>query len=226
VLSRISQVLDPAQVGELRAALEVAEWSDGRGSAGYLSQAVKRNEQLPDTHPTALRLGELVLRALEHNAFFVSAALPAKIVPPLFNRYAVGQTYGAHVDGAIRPVTGTPHRVRTDLSATIFLSRADEYDGGELVIDGDFGKHSVKLDAGDMVLYPGSSVHQVAPVTRGTRYAAFFWVQSMVRDNGARKILFDLDQSIQVLGGSGTDKSELVRLAGVYHNLLRRWADV
>jgi PKHD-type hydroxylase len=226
VLNEIRSVLSRAQVLDFRRELEATEWSDGRGSAGHLSQAVKNNEQLPDTHPLGLSLGETVLRALERNALFISAALPQKIVPPLFNRYAGGQGYGPHIDGAVRPVAGTPHRVRTDLSATLFLSAPDEYDGGELVIEDTFGTRSVKCAAGDMILYPGSSVHRVAPVTRGVRYAAFFWVQSMVRGDTERRILFDLDNSIQALARDVPDNAELVRLAGVYHNLLRRWAEL
>jgi len=225
MLTEIPQVLGAEQVDDFLKALGAAEWSDGRGSAGYLSQAVKNNEQLPDNHPLGQTLGKSILAALEANATFVSAALPHKILPPLFNRYAADREYGAHIDGAIRPVSGTPHRIRTDLSATLFLSAPDDYDGGELVIDDSFASHAVKLAAGDMILYPSSSVHRVAPITRGTRYAAFFWIQSMVREDGRRRILFDLDRSIQALGARGADPAELVKLAGVYHNLLRLWAD-
>jgi PKHD-type hydroxylase len=226
VLNEIRSVLSHAQVADCRRELEAADWSDGRGSAGYLSQAVKRNEQLPDSHPLGLRLGETILRALDGNALFVSAALPRKILPPLFNRYTSGREYGAHIDGAVRPVAGTSYRIRTDLSATLLLSAPDEYDGGELIIEDLFGNRSVKMSAGDMILYPGSSVHRVAPVTRGTRYAAFFWVQSMVRGDAERRMLFDLDNAIQALARDVPDHAELVRLAGVYHNLLRHWAEV
>lgn len=226
MLIEIPQVLAKEQVDGFLAELSAAEWSDGRGSAGYLSAAVKSNEQLPDDHPTGSKLGKAILEQLEGNALFVSAALPHKLVPPLFNRYVEGKAYGAHVDGAIRPITGTPHRVRTDLSATLFLSAPESYEGGELQIEDAYGTQSVKLGAGDMVLYPGSSVHRVAKVTRGTRYAAFFWIQSMVREDGQRRILFDLDRAIQSLAAGHADQAELVRLAGVYHNLLRLWADI
>lgn len=225
MLIEIPQVLAKEQIDDFHDELAASEWSDGRGSAGYLSAAVKSNEQLPDGHPTAAKLGERILERLERNALFVSAALPLKIVPPLFNRYAEGQEYGPHVDGAIRPIAGTPHRVRTDLSATLFLSAPEDYDGGELAIEDASSTRSVKLAAGDMVLYPGSSVHRVAPVTRGVRYASFFWVQSMVRCDDHRRILFELDSSIQALASDLPGHAELVRLAGVYHNLLRNWAD-
>jgi PKHD-type hydroxylase len=225
VLLRIPGVLTAVQAAEFRAALDGAAWADGRNSAGYLSQAVKSNEQLADTDPTARRLGDLLIVALEKNGLFTSAALPLKVMPPLFNRYTVGQTYGAHVDGAIRPVAGTAHRVRTDLSATLFLCDPESYDGGELVVREGGNDQGVKLAAGDMVLYPGSSVHRVAPVTRGVRLAAFFWVQSMVRDATQRGVLLDLDTAIQRLARDVPGNPALVDLAGVYHNLLRVWAD-
>ena len=225
MLIEIPHVLPAERVQAFLTDLAAAEWSDGRGSAGYLSAGVKSNEQLPDDHAKAAELGRVILEHLERNAVFVSAALPYKIVPPLFNRYAEAREYGAHVDGAIRPVAGTPHRVRTDLSATLFLSSPEDYDGGELVLEDALGERSVKLAAGNMVLYPGSSVHRVTPVTRGVRYAAFFWVQSMVRRDEQRRILFDLDRSIQGLARDVPDRAELVRLASVYHNLLRAWAD-
>ena len=225
MLTELPGLLGSDQIDECVRELAAVEWSDGRGSAGYLSQAVKSNDQLPDTHPVAMKLGDMILRALEGNATFISAALPHKILPPLFNRYESGRQYGAHVDGAIRPIAGTPHRVRTDLSATLFLSAPDDYDGGELIIEDRFGAREVKLTAGTMVLYPGGSVHRVAPVTRGRRYAAFFWIQSMIRDDNQRRILFDLDAAIQALAAEGAAQAELVRLAGVYHNLLRAWAE-
>ena len=181
--------------------------------------------QLPDTDPTGRELADAILRALEKNSLFTSAALPLKVLPPLFNRYAEGQAYGRHIDGAIRPVAGTPDRLRTDLSATLFLSPIGDYDGGELIVDDAFGERSIKLAAGDMVLYPGTSVHRVAPVTRGVRFAAFFWIQSMVRDTTQRAILFGLDTAIQKLAADVPDHAALVDLAGVYHNLLRSWAD-
>jgi len=225
MLTEIPQVLGKEQVDAFLADLSDAEWADGRGSAGYLSAAVKSNEQLPDSDRMAAKLGKAVLERLEGNALFVSSALPFKIVPPLFNRYAEDQEYGPHVDGAIRPISGTPHRVRTDLSATLFLSAPEDYDGGELIVEDSLGTRSVKLAAGDMILYPGGSIHRVAPVTKGVRYAAFFWVQSMVRSDDHRRILFELDRAIQALASDLPDHAELVRLAGVYHNLLRAWAD-
>jgi len=225
VLVTIPAAIDQRLLEQCHEALATAEWADGRGSAGYLSRTVKNNAQLSDTDPTARKLGDLILAALEQNPTFVAAALPLKVVPPLFNRYTGGQAYGAHVDGAIRPVAGTRHRVRTDLSATLFLSDPDSYAGGELVIRDTFGERNVKLAAGDLVLYPGTSVHRVEPVTSGVRLAAFFWVQSMVRDAAQRTLLFELDNAIQRLAADVPGHATLVELAGVYHNLLRRWAD-
>ena len=225
MLIEIPGLLTTAQVAQFREALDGASWTDGRATAGYLSAKVKDNAQLAETDPVARRLSALVLDALDKDQTFLSAALPLKVLPPLFNRYAGGQAYGAHVDGAVRPVPGGPHRVRTDISATLFLSEPTDYDGGELQVEDAFGPRSVKLAAGSLVLYPGTSVHRVAPVTRGARLAAFFWVQSMVRDDRARAMLFDLDRSIQELARD-EDHPALVRLAGVYHNLLRRWADL
>jgi PKHD-type hydroxylase len=225
MLLHIPNVLSEAEIAECRNALEAAEWSDGKATAGYLSSRVKHNEQLPEGHATARKLGETILDALDKNQLFISAALPLKVVPPLFNRYAGGQSYGGHIDGAVRPVAGTPHRVRTDLSATLFLSAPEDYDGGELVIEEGSAAQSVKLPAGDMALYPGTSVHRVEPVTRGARLAAFFWVQSMVRDEAKRAILFQLDTALQQLGRDGKDHPSLVQIAGAYHNLLRLWSD-
>ncbi|MSO72323.1 MAG: Fe2+-dependent dioxygenase [Rhodospirillaceae bacterium] len=225
MLIQIPKVLTAEQIGECRAVLDKAEWVDGRNTAGYLSQRVKDNQQVPDTHPIGRQLGEMILKVLEKHSLFTSAALPLKVVPPLFNRYSGNQNYGRHIDGAIRPVTGTPHRVRTDLSATLFLTQPEDYDGGELVIEDTFGQRRVKLPAGDMVLYPGTSVHRVEPVTRGTRPASFFWIQSMVREDSQRTMLFELDNSIQHLGRDVPQHPAVVQLAGLYHNLLRRWAD-
>jgi PKHD-type hydroxylase len=225
MLLTIPGVLSTDDVTTCTTQLAAAQWADGRESAGYLSQAVKNNSQLADTDPTARQLGELILRRLEKNPLFFSAALPLKVLPPLFNRYAGEQTYGRHIDGAIRPVAGTPHRLRTDLSATLFLSAPESYDGGELVIKDTYGERAVKLASGDLVLYPGTSVHRVAPVTRGVRLAAFFWIQSMVRDATQRSILFELDSAIQRLAKDVPQHASLVDLAGVYHNLLRAWAD-
>ena len=225
MLIRIPQVLSAQQVSECRKALETAEWSDGRATAGYLSSRVKDNAQVPEGHPVARRLGDMILDALDKNQLFISAALPLKVVPPLFNRYAGGQAYGGHVDGAVRPVPGTPHRVRTDLSATLFLSEPAEYDGGELVVQDMAGETRIKFAAGDMVLYPGTSVHRVEPVTRGVRLASFFWIQSMVREDAKRDLLFQLDTGLQQLGRDVPNNAAVVQLMGVYHNLLRLWSD-
>lgn len=225
MLIQIPKVLDADKLALLRRELKQAQWDDGRHSAGYLSRRVKDNSQLPDQDPIGNKLGQIILASLERSALFTSAALPLKIVPPLFNRYEATQTYGAHIDGAIRPVSGTPHRVRTDLSATLFLSDPADYDGGELVIQDNFGERSIKLPAGDMVLYPGTSVHRVGPVTRGTRLASFFWIQSMVRDLAHRTTLFQLDNAIQAIARDVPEHAGLVDLAGIYHNLLRDWAD-
>src|SRR5688572_13856677 len=225
MLVHIPKVLDAAQLQLFHAELAAVEWADARGSAGYISQQVKHNLQLPDEHPVARKLGDIILRSLGSNALFTSAALTHKRVPPLFNYYGNGQTYGRHVDGATRPVTGTPHRVRTDVSATLFLSDPTTYEGGELVIEDTFGPRAVKLAAGDLILYPGTSVHSVTPVTRGRRLAAFFWIQSMVRDDSKRVLLFELDRAIQKVATDQPGQSALTDLAGVYHNLLRLWAD-
>jgi PKHD-type hydroxylase len=181
---------------------------------------------LPEGSPVARELGETILTALEKNPLFVSAALPSRVFPPLFNRYQGGQAFGTHVDNAIRQVTGTPHRIRTDLSATLFFTGPDEYDGGELVVEDTYGTHGVKLPAGHMILYPSTSLHHVRPVTRGARIASFFWIQSMIRDDGERTLLFDLDVAIQRLSAERTDHPAAIQLTGVYHNLVRRWADV
>jgi PKHD-type hydroxylase len=225
LLARIPDILSPPQLAKCRKALAAAEWVDGRVTAGHRSERVKNNRQVPELHPTARQLGAMILTELERNSLFLSAALPLKIVPPLFNRYEGGQTYGDHVDGAIRPVTGTRMRVRTDLSTTLFLSAPDDYDGGELVITDTFGTHRVKLPAGDLVLYPGTSLHRVEPVTRGVRLASFFWIESMVRQDGQRQLLFDLDTAIQELAATAPEKQAVDRLLNVYHNLLRHWAD-
>src|SRR5271155_1549387 len=226
MLLPIPDVLTASQVLRARQLLDEAEWVDGRVTAGHQSVRAKDNMQLPEGSPVARELGAMILSALEQNALFVSAALPAKVFPPLFNRYQGGQAFGTHVDNAIRQVTGTPHRIRTDLSATLFLAGPEEYDGGELVVEDTYGTHNVKLPAGHAILYPATSLHQVRPVTRGTRLASFFWVQSMVRDDGERTLLFDLDVGIQRLNGGGSGRPAAVQLTGVYHNLLRRWADI
>jgi PKHD-type hydroxylase len=225
MLIRIPQLLAAADVKDFREALESADWSHGRTTAGYLSSRVKDNAQVPEGHPVARRLGVRILDALDKNQLFISAALPLKVVPPLFNRYTGGQSYGGHVDGAVRPVFGTPHRVRTDLSATEFLSDPQDYDGGELIVGDLVGERRIKLPAGDMVLYSGTSVHRVEPVTRGARLAAFFWVQSMVREDTRRDLLFQMDTALQQLGRDVPDHDAVLQLMGVYHNLVRLWSD-
>jgi PKHD-type hydroxylase len=226
VLLPIPNVLDAEQVAQARKVLDDAEWVDGRVTAGHQSARVKNNMQLPEDSAAAHRLGEMILNALGQNATFVSAALPLKVFPPLFNCYQGGQSFDTHVDNAIRHVTGTPHRIRTDLSATLFLSAPEEYEGGELIIEDTYGVQTVKLPAGHMVLYPASSLHQVKPVTTGSRVSSFFWIQSMVRGDSERTILFDLDVAIQRLNAENRDDAVAVQLTGVYHNLLRRWAEV
>lgn len=226
MLSRIPNVLSKEQVGECRQVLESATWTDGRVTAGAQSARAKDNMQLPEGSAAARRLADMVLTALGLCPLFISAALPARVFPPLFNRYQGGQAFGVHIDNAIRPVPGTPVRLRTDLSATLFLAEPGEYDGGELAITDTYGRHEVKLPAGHMVLYPAGSLHQVLPVTRGARLASFFWVQSMVRDDARRSLLFDLDMSIQKVTATCDDRAPAVELTAVYHNLLRMWADV
>ncbi len=224
MLVQIPKVLDAAQVQMFREELGKAEWTDGRGSAGYLARKVKDNQQLPEDHPVTRKLGEIVLHALRGNELFTAAALPLKMVPPMFNRYDATQTYGRHVDGSIRPLK-SGLRIRTDLSATLFLSDPADYDGGELHIEDTFGVRRIKLNAGDMVLYPGTSVHSVTPVTRGQRLASFFWIQSMVREDAKRVLLLELDRAIQKVARDSPQQSATTDLAGVYHNLLRLWAD-
>ncbi len=226
MLLSIPEVLSPAEVAAARARLDAADWSDGRVTAGHQSARVKHNQQLPEDHPAAQDLGQLVVQALQRSSLFISAALPLKVFPPLFNRYEGGQAFGSHVDNAIRQVTGTPHRIRTDLSATLFLTNPEDYDGGELVIEDTYGVHSIKLPAGHLILYPATSLHNVRPVTRGARISSFFWIQSMVRDDGQRALLFDLDTAIQRVTVDVPDHPAAVQLTGVYHNLLRQWAEL
>ena len=227
MLITIPQVLDAAQVQAVRARLDAASWQDVRQTAGAQSQSVKRNQQLPVDGPDARALGEDILRALTQHPLFLSAALPLRILPPMFNRYEVGETFGVHVDNAIRVSPLTQERLRADLSMTLFLSDPDEYEGGELVIEDHYGTQAVKLNAGDMVLYPSTSLHEVRPVTRGARVSSFFWLQSMVRSNEQRTMLFDLDQTIQALAErlDATD-ADVVRLTGIYHNMIRMWSEV
>ena len=224
MILQIPDVLSPEQVAHARRLLDAADWVDGRVTAGHQSARAKNNVQLAEDHPVARELGDLVLTALQRNALFISAALPLRVFPPLFNRYSGGQTFDNHVDNAVRQISGTALRIRTDLSATLFLAEPEEYDGGELVVEDTYGVHAIKLPAGHMVLYPATSLHRVTPVTRGARVASFFWIQSMVRDDGQRTLLFDLDSAIQRVAAD-TDHPAVVQLTGVYHNLIRRWAD-
>ena len=231
MLLAIEKVLTKEQVAEARRQLLAAEWVDGRVTAGYMAQEVKRNAQIAEGSPAHQAVGALVLAGLARSPRFLSAALPLRVFPPMFNSYAGGQTFGTHVDTAIRQEARTGQRIRTDLSATLFLTEPDDYDGGDLVVEDSYGEHRVKLPAGDVVLYPATSLHRVEPVTRGARVSSFFWIQSMIRDAGQRTMLFDLDTAIQRLAASeaaGTPavKSSSVQLTGVYHNLLRQWAEM
>ncbi|MEA2564089.1 MAG: PKHD-type hydroxylase [Acidobacteriota bacterium] len=226
MLLSIPDVLTAEQVSHARQVLDQAEWVDGRVTAGHQSARTKDNQQLPEDSTVARELGQMILAALQRNPLFLSAALPLQVFPPLFNRYQGGQSFGTHVDNSIRQITGTPHRIRTDISATLFLTSPDEYDGGELVVEDTYGVHSIKLPAGHLVLYPATSLHLVRTVTRGARVSSFFWIQSMVRDNGERTLLFDLDSSIQRVSQALPDHPTPVQLTGIYHNLLRRWADL
>jgi len=225
MLLPIPDVLTADQVLQARQILDQAEWVDGRATAGHQSAKAKDNMQLPEGSPAARQVGDMILNALGQSALFIAAALPLRVFPPLFNRYQGGQSFGTHVDNAIRQVPGTGHRIRTDLSATLFLANPDEYEGGELVVEDTYGVHNVKLPAGHLVLYPSTSLHHVQPVTRGARIASFFWLQSMVRDDGERTLLFDLDVAIQRINRELPENPAGVQLTGIYHNLLRRWAD-
>jgi PKHD-type hydroxylase len=226
MLLQIPALLSSARLTAIRTRLDAAAWADGRATAGEQSARVKTNLQLPHDGAASRELGIEVLHALEQSPLFISAALPRYVFPPLFNRYEAGMEFGAHVDNAMRQIPGTARRLRTDLSATLFLSEPEEYEGGELIIEDTYGAQSVKLGAGSMLVYPASSVHRVLAVTRGTRMAAFFWIQSMVRDDGARTLLYDLDRSIRALTQARVQDESLVRLTGCYHNLLRRWAEL
>ena len=225
MLLHIPKVLTARQVAHCRTLLDDAKWVDGRETSGHLAARVKHNRQVDEATPEAREMGSIVVSALERTPLFMAAALPLRVFPPLFNRYEPGMGFGAHVDNAIRELTSSPLRVRTDLSATLFLSAPEEYDGGELVVDDTYGAHSVKLPASDMILYPATSLHRVVPVTRGARLASIFWVQSMVRDDGERSLLFDLDMAISQVSEATPDSSGVVALTSCYHNLLRRWAD-
>lgn len=226
MLIAIPDVLDAQAVVRVRSIVDAADWIDGNATSGPQAALAKRNEQLPEDSTAASQAGAIVLDALGKTPLFVAAALPVKVFPPLFNRYAGGERFDLHIDNAIRLRRGGDYRLRCDLSATLFLADPDSYDGGELVIEGAFGAQPVKLPAGHMVLYPASSLHRVTPVTRGTRIASFFWIQSMIRDDGARRILFDLDRGVQAVAADrGQTDPAVIQLTGVYHNLLRRWAD-
>jgi PKHD-type hydroxylase len=235
MMVQIPGVLDAAMVDRCVRTLEGADWLDGRVTAGAQSARVKRNQQLPEDGEAARVLGDLVLGALERSALFMSAVLPQRVFPPLFNRYDAGMNFGSHVDNALRVsrrgMGGGPMRIRTDVSATLVLSAPESYDGGELVIEDTYGSHAVKLGAGDLIVYPSSSLHHVTPVTRGTRLASFFWIQSLVRDTGKRALLFDLDMAIIELGAELAPAADapaspsVTKLTGVYHNLLRRWGE-
>jgi PKHD-type hydroxylase len=231
MLITIEKILTIEQVTEARQGLASAEWVDGRVTAGYQAQDVKRNAQIPENSPIAKQLGEMILAGLAGSPRFISAALPLRVFPPMFNSYAGGQAFGTHVDTAIRQLSATGQRIRTDLSATLFLTPPDEYDGGELIVEDSYGEKSVKLPEGDMVLYPATSLHRVEPVTRGNRVSSFFWIQSMIRQDSHRTLLFELDSSIQRLANSehaqsAPLKQSSVQLTGVYHNLLRQWAEM
>ena len=226
MLLHIDSVLTPEEAAHCRAALEEADWVDGRVTAGHQSVRTKHNLQMPEDHPLARELGDRIVSVLERNPLFMGAALPLRVFPPLFNRYEGGHSFATHVDNAIRQVRATGHRIRTDLSATLFLTPPEDYDGGELIIEDTYGTQSVKLPAGHMVLYPGTSLHHVRPVTRGARISSFFWIQSMVRSDAQRTLLFDLDMAIQRLNVDSPDHPSAVQLTGVYHNLIRIWADI
>jgi PKHD-type hydroxylase len=226
MLISIPDVLTANQVAEARQLLEQAEWVDGKVTAGHQSAKAKNNLQIPENSPVAQKLGEMILAALGRNSLFLSAALPARVFPPLFNKYSGGQSFGTHVDNAIRQIPGSGHRIRTDLSATLFFAGPEEYDGGELCVEDTYGVKSVKLPPGHMILYPATSLHHVKPITRGARVCSFFWIQSMVRDDGQRSLLFDLDLGIQRLSRDHPEHPSAVQLTGVYHNLLRQWAEV
>ncbi|WP_426688041.1 Fe2+-dependent dioxygenase [Rhodanobacter ginsengiterrae] len=224
MLLHIPDVLTREQVSRFRAELDAADWTDGRETVGAQGAQVKRNRQLPDASPLRRRLGQLVLQALADHPLYHAATLPLRTLPPRFNRYEGGGAYGFHVDGAVMALSADA-QLRSDISCTLFLSEPDEYDGGELIVSDTYGEHEVKLPAGDLIVYPSSSLHRVTPVTHGARVAAFFWVQSLIRDDGRRRLLFELDTSIQRLTRSGADAAAVLQLTGVYHNLLRQWSE-
>ena len=224
MMVHIPNVLNAEQVARCRTVMERAAWVDGAVTAGHQSVQVKNNLQLPEGSPEARELGDMVLDALARNPLFMSAVLPKQVFPPLFNRYDAGMTFGSHVDNSIRAGNGV--RIRTDVSSTLFITGPDDYDGGELVVEDTYGTHSVKLPAGDMIVYPATSLHHVTPITRGSRIASFFWTQSMIRDESKRSLLFDMDMAIIKLGRDHPQHSSVVELTSVYHNLLRQWAEL
>ncbi|QHO77649.1 Fe2+-dependent dioxygenase [Bradyrhizobium sp. CCBAU 051011] len=227
MLIEIPDLLSADEVKSVRSIIEAADWIDGRATAGELASLAKRNVQLHEESPQARQAGDIILRALGRNALFNSAALPLRVLPPLFNRYDTGMFFDAHVDGAVRAAPGLGTRMRADLSSTLFLTAPDDYDGGELIIEDSYGVHAVKLAAGSMVLYPAGSLHRVSEITRGARLSSFFWTQSMINDEGLRTVLYDLDRGIIELRRSvAGDARGILMLTGVYHNLLRRWADL
>lgn len=224
MLLHIPNMLTGDELARIRQALDAADWTDGRETVGAQGAQVKRNEQLPDASPLKAELGRTVLAALQRNPLFHAAALPAKILPPRFNRYTGGGEYGFHVDGAVMRL-GNGEQLRSDVSCTLFLNAPEDYDGGELIVSDTYGEHEVKLPAGDLIVYPSSSLHKVTPVTRGARLASFFWVQSLVRDDARRRLLFEMDASIQTLRHTGADDGAVLALTGIYHNLLRQWSE-
>jgi PKHD-type hydroxylase len=227
LLVHIKNVLSVQEVAYCREVLEASPWVDGKVTAGEQAAKAKVNLQIPEDSPEARTLGDLILRALARNPLFNSAALPLRVLPPMFNRYDVGMGFRAHVDGAVRAIPGANMRMRADVSSTLFLTAPEDYDGGELVIEDTYGSHSVKLPAGDMIVYPATSLHRVEPITRGSRWSSFFWTQSMVKDEGLRALLYDLDLSIiQVRQDLNDDNRAVVGLTSCYHNLLRRWAEL
>ncbi|MFT3763409.1 MAG: Fe2+-dependent dioxygenase [Pseudoxanthomonas sp.] len=225
MLLHIPEILSREQVASMRRELEAADWTDGRETVGFQGAQVKRNLQLPEGSPLRRKLGETILVALARHPRFFSAALPLKYLPPRFNCYTGGGTYGFHVDGSVLNL-GNGEQLRSDISCTLFLNDPDEYDGGELVVADTYGEHEVKLPAGDIIVYPSSSLHQVTPVTRGARLASFFWVQSMIRDDAKRRLLYEMDASLETLRAGGADAAAMLQLTGIYHNLLRQWAEV
>jgi PKHD-type hydroxylase len=225
MLLKIPQVLTGEHVARIRRRIDAARWVDGNVTSGHQSAKAKYNEQLPEDSAEAREIGEELLAALARNPLFFSAALPRQVFPPLFNRYAEAMSFGNHVDGAMRVHAPTGRRLRTDISATLFLTAPEDYDGGELLVEDTYGVHAVKLPAGDLVIYPATSLHRVAPVTRGARVSSFFWIESMVRDDARRALLFDVDMAIVRLSQQAGDERSLVTLTGAYHNLLRMWGD-